>query len=117
MPEREGVPGVETSALELVDATEVEIAEVDELAHAREMEQTVARDDPGDRPECDPEQGPEREDAASRTSGRWTPSALTAAMASSFPSPAASAPLSFPASMAEPNGVVPLSIPKRMFYT
>ena len=45
MPEREGVARVEAAVGELVHRPQVQVAELDELAHAREVEEPVAGDD------------------------------------------------------------------------
>ena len=51
VPERKRVAGMEAAVLELVDRAQVQVAEVDELAHAGEVEEPVAGDDPRDVPE------------------------------------------------------------------
>ena len=57
VPERERVAGVETTVGELIDGVERERAERIELPHAREVEEAVAADLPGDVPEQEPEHG------------------------------------------------------------
>ena len=57
VPERERVAGVEPAVGELVHRREREAAELDELAHAREVEEAVAADLAGDVPEEEPEHG------------------------------------------------------------
>ena len=62
MPEREGVAGVQPSVLELVDSAQVQVAEGDELADARLVEEAVADDDALDVPEEPPEHDAEDPD-------------------------------------------------------
>src|SRR5699024_8591351 len=44
MPEREGVAGVQAAVAELVDRSDVQVAELDELPYATEVEERVAVD-------------------------------------------------------------------------
>ena len=73
MPEREGVAGVEPAVRELVHV-EVEVAELDQLANPREVEEAVAADLARDVPEQQPEHGAGRPDRgpsrAARHGGR-----------------------------------------------
>ena len=62
VPEREGVARVQAAVLELVEGAEVEVAELDELADAREVEEAVAGDDARDVPQGDAEGGTADED-------------------------------------------------------
>ena len=54
---------MKAAVFELVDGAQVQIAEVDKLAHAREMEEPVAGDDPRDVPEERAEHDSAGEDA------------------------------------------------------
>ena len=54
VPERERIAGVEPAVLELVDGAQVQARQVDELAHARLVEQAVADDRALDVPEKQP---------------------------------------------------------------
>ena len=60
LPEREGVAGVEPAVGELVHGREVQVAELDELPGAGEMEETVAADLACDAPQQQPEHDPGR---------------------------------------------------------
>jgi len=68
VPEREGVARMQATVLELVDRAQVQIAESDELADARLVEQAVAEDDALDVPEEPAEHDPDRPDPGARTS-------------------------------------------------
>ena len=67
MPERERVAGVQPAVLELVDRPQVQVAELDELAHARLVEEPVAGDDAGDVPEEPAEDDPDASHGAMAT--------------------------------------------------
>ena len=75
MPERERVAGVQPAVRELVHGLERQLVERVELAHAGEVEERVAAELPGDRPERDPEadpgqrRRPQREPGDGRRSG------------------------------------------------
>ena len=62
VPERERITGVETAVGELVHRVERERAEGVELAHARKVEEPVAADLAGNRPEQEAEDGARAED-------------------------------------------------------
>ena len=53
---------MESAARELVDGAEVEVVELEELAHPRLVKEPVSGDGPLDRPEREPEDDPDRED-------------------------------------------------------
>ena len=75
VPEREGVAGVEPTSGELVDRPQVQVVEVDELAHPAFVEEPVAGDRARDVPEGEAEQRPRaRTRSRARTragSSRW----------------------------------------------
>ena len=60
VPERERIAGMKPAVLELVDRPQVQVAELDELAHARLVEQPVAGDRPGNAPEEPAEDDPDQ---------------------------------------------------------
>ena len=62
MPEREGVTGVEPAVGELVHGREREVAELEQLANARQVEQAVTADLTRYVPEQQPEHGAGRPD-------------------------------------------------------
>ena len=66
MPERERVAGMEAAVLELVDGPQVQVAESDQLAHARFVEEPVADDRVGDVPDAPAEDHPEDPDGRPR---------------------------------------------------
>src|SRR5581483_4573529 len=70
MPERERVAGMEPAVLELVERAKVQAAEIDELAHAREVEQSVPGDRARDVPQCDAEDDAAEEDEPAEARGR-----------------------------------------------
>src|SRR5207237_4007754 len=72
VPEGERVAGMQAAVLELVDGAQMQVAEVDELAHPREVEEAVTGDDAGHVPQRDADSHPAGEDeaAAART---WDP--------------------------------------------
>ena len=66
MPERERVAGVQAAVLELVDRAQVQGRQVDELAHARLVEEAVAGDRALDMPEEPAEHEPREADEPGR---------------------------------------------------
>ena len=90
LPEREGVARVEPAVGELVHGRQVQVAELDELAGAGEVEEAVAADLAGDVPEQQAEHGPASPDRtcargsrAPSAAGRANGAATSAATRSS----------------------------------
>ena len=81
MPERERVAGMQPAVLELVDRAEVQVAEVDELADARLVEQPVADDGAGGVPQEPAEDDAERDRGAGYPSRYLVPAFANATAA------------------------------------
>ena len=81
VPQRERVAGVQPAVLELVDGAQVQVAELDELPHARLVEEAVAGDGALDVPEQPAEHDAPREPDEPRAAGprRRSPVARTRA--------------------------------------